>query len=107
MCEVWGVAMVCRPYARVTWQSGRCRDGVQQDLYQATEGWRRPSLETTQHSEFFQQVLEANKDADGPCDFVCRVTDILSTTSVCVCVCVCVCVVCVCVCVYVCVHMCV
>ncbi|KAL8609292.1 hypothetical protein ACOMHN_044050 [Nucella lapillus] len=52
------------------------------DLYQGSNEWRRPSVDQCQRSELVQQILEANKDADGPLDFVCRVTDILSTTGV-------------------------
>ncbi|XP_070196666.1 transmembrane protein 272-like [Littorina saxatilis] len=52
-----------------------------QELYQGGDGWRRTSVDNCQRSEFLQEVLEANKDADSPCDFVCRVTDILSTTG--------------------------
>ncbi|XP_076468363.1 transmembrane protein 272-like [Babylonia areolata] len=52
------------------------------DLYQGSQEWSRPSVEQCQRSELLQQILEANKDADGPLDFVCRVTDILSTTVV-------------------------
>ncbi|KAL8624042.1 hypothetical protein ACOMHN_041632 [Nucella lapillus] len=52
-------------------------------LYQDTDGWRRSSVGSRcQQSQFLQQVLEANKDADGPWDFVHRVTDILATTVV-------------------------
>nr|KAG5706288.1 hypothetical protein BaRGS_026070 [Batillaria attramentaria] len=50
------------------------------DLYQAAANWHRSSVEQSERSEVLQQVLEANKDADGACDFVCRFTDVISTT---------------------------
>ncbi|XP_076446934.1 transmembrane protein 272-like isoform X2 [Babylonia areolata] len=58
-------------------------DGQLQLYQRDTDGWRRGSVDKRcEQSQFLQQVVEANKDADGPWDFVRRVIDIVSTTVV-------------------------